>query len=211
MKELVAAIPPERFEEMDKGPDGRPAPSLINVLRHRRPIVIVDEAHNARTKLSFATLANTLPSCIIEFTATPDTSESASNVLHRVSAAELKTANMVKLPLGSQPQTVTVGVGNVDAGRAQAYAGDLAGKVRVDAEKRIITVFVPLEAGDEEKLLACVKTEGGRAAVAAAAETVRQIERAFGDGKPRVATPYELQADFFAPRTATRRPSPKRR
>ena len=41
------------------------------MLRLRRPIVIVDEAHNARTDLSFATLGNVLPSCIVEFTATP--------------------------------------------------------------------------------------------------------------------------------------------
>lgn len=396
MKDLVAAIPPERFGEMDLGPDGRPAPSLINVLRHRRPIVIVDEAHNARTKLSFATLANTLPSCIVEFTATPDTKENPSNVLHRVSAAELKSADMVKLPLrvvtrapgqrdqllaeaitlrgnletladqeaqagggylrpilliqaervdaceplrdqlvadfglgkdeiristgkldelkdvrniaspdcpiryiitveklregwdcpfayalcslratrsataieqivgrilrlpgatpkrhehlncaymfalaegnhleevlaelrdalvsngftpgeaervilpassallplGAQPQTVNVGAGNVDAGIAQAYAPDLMGKVRLSPEKGEITVFVPLAKADEEKLLACVKTEEGRTAVAAAAEIVRQIERAFGEGQPRLATPYELQRVFFIP------------
>jgi type III restriction enzyme len=46
-------------------------PSLVNVLRLRRPIVIVDEAHNARTELSFGMLGNVIPSCIIEFTATP--------------------------------------------------------------------------------------------------------------------------------------------
>ena len=69
------------------------------MLRLRRPIVIVDEAHNARTDLSFATLGNLLPSCIIEFTATPATTKHPSNVLHRVSAAELKSADMVKLPL----------------------------------------------------------------------------------------------------------------
>jgi len=59
----------------------------------------VDEAHNARTDLSFATLGNVLPSCIVEFTATPAREKTPSNVLHRVSAAELKTAQMVKLLL----------------------------------------------------------------------------------------------------------------
>jgi type III restriction enzyme len=49
--------------------------------------------------LSFSTLGEVLPSCIIEFTATPAQSGVASNVLHRVSAAELKAADMVKLPL----------------------------------------------------------------------------------------------------------------
>ncbi len=99
MKEHVAAIPPERYAGMDMGPDQLPAPSLMNALRHRRPIVIVDEAHNARTELSFSTLAAVQPSCIIEFTATPDLKKSPSNVLHRVSAAELKAEQMVKLPL----------------------------------------------------------------------------------------------------------------
>ncbi len=48
----------------------------------------------------FATLGNVLPSCIVEFTATPArTGAAPSNVLHHVSAAELKAADMVKLPL----------------------------------------------------------------------------------------------------------------
>ncbi|MFO1491744.1 MAG: hypothetical protein U1F77_06805, partial [Kiritimatiellia bacterium] len=63
------------------------------------PVVIVDEAHNARTDLSFATLGAVLPSCIVEFTATPARKKHPSNVLHHVSAAELKAADMVKLPL----------------------------------------------------------------------------------------------------------------
>lgn len=79
--------------------DGKPVQSLANVLRMHRPIVIVDEAHNARTQLSFETLARFNPSCIIEFTATPDTEDNPSNVLHSVSAQELKADNMIKLPI----------------------------------------------------------------------------------------------------------------
>lgn len=92
---------------LDAGPSGDPVPSLANVLRIRRPMVIVDEAHNARTDLSFDTLARLKPSLIVEFTATPVTPEEhrpekgiyASNVLHHVSAAELKAADMIKLPV----------------------------------------------------------------------------------------------------------------
>lgn len=79
--------------------------SLANVLRMWRPIIIVDEAHNARTPLSFDTLARFNPACIIEFTATPETQHApdrelfASNVLHHVSARELKAEDMVKLPI----------------------------------------------------------------------------------------------------------------
>lgn len=92
-------LPPEDTARLFEGADKKPVPSLVNMLRLRRPVVIVDEAHNARTDLSFATLGNLLPACIIEFTATPATKKQPSNVLHRVSAAELKAADMVKLPL----------------------------------------------------------------------------------------------------------------
>lgn len=97
--EHLLNVPADRLADLFPGADGKPKPSLVNMLRLRRPIVIVDEAHNARTDLSFSTLGNVLPSCIIEFTATPARSRNASNVLHRVSAAELKAADMVKLPL----------------------------------------------------------------------------------------------------------------
>ncbi len=94
-------------DALEIGPSGDPVQSLANVLRLRRPMVIVDEAHNARTDLSFDTLARLKPSLIIEFTATPVTPEEhkpekgiyASNVLHQVSAAELKAAEMIKLPI----------------------------------------------------------------------------------------------------------------
>jgi type III restriction enzyme len=69
------------------------------VLKLRRPIVIVDEAHNARTELSFATLARFNPACIVEFTATPDSQKNPSNVLYSVSAAELKAEDMIKMPI----------------------------------------------------------------------------------------------------------------
>ncbi|MBE0540550.1 MAG: DEAD/DEAH box helicase family protein [Verrucomicrobia bacterium] len=98
--EHLLNVPADRLADLLPGADGNPKPSLVNMLRLRRPIVIVDEAHNARTDLSFNTLGNVLPSCIVEFTATPARSGAApSNILHHVSAAELKAAEMVKLPL----------------------------------------------------------------------------------------------------------------
>lgn len=97
--EHLLNVPAARLADLMPGAGGKPKPSLVNMLRLRRPIVIVDEAHNARTDLSFSTLGNVLPSCIVEFTATPAREKQPSNVLHRVSAAELKTAQMVKLPL----------------------------------------------------------------------------------------------------------------
>ena len=73
--------------------------SLANVLRLRRPFVIVDEAHNSRTTLAFDMLARLNPSGILELTATPDMERTPSNVLHSVSAAELKAEEMIKLPV----------------------------------------------------------------------------------------------------------------
>jgi type III restriction enzyme len=73
--------------------------SLANVLRLRRPFVIVDEAHNSRTELAFDMLARFRPSGVLELTATPDLERTPSNVLHSVSAAELKAEEMIKLPV----------------------------------------------------------------------------------------------------------------
>ncbi|AXK72683.1 restriction endonuclease subunit R [Lysobacter sp. TY2-98] len=73
--------------------------SLANVLRLRRPFVVVDEAHNSRTELAFDMLARFRPSGVMELTATPDMERTPSNVLHSVSAAELKAEEMIKLPV----------------------------------------------------------------------------------------------------------------
>ncbi len=73
--------------------------SLANVLRLRRPFVVVDEAHNSRTELAFDMLARFRPSGVMELTATPDLERTPSNVLHSVSAAELKAEEMIKLPI----------------------------------------------------------------------------------------------------------------
>jgi type III restriction enzyme len=92
-------LPPDRLTSAEKYEDGKPIPTLANVLNVRRPLVIVDEAHNARTDLSFETLARFNPACILEFTATPDTKAHPSNVLHSVSARELKAEAMIKMPI----------------------------------------------------------------------------------------------------------------
>ncbi len=103
--------------------------SLANAILLRRPIVVMDEAHNARTPISFASLARFAPAFVLELTATPEQvhepdvrrpSEAvemkqkkidglggpsykrpryASNVLHACSALELKNEGMIKLPV----------------------------------------------------------------------------------------------------------------
>lgn len=92
-----------RLDKVD-GTD-RPISSLSNLLKLHRPVVIVDEAHNARTSLSFDTLARFDPALILELTATPQTKHDPardlypSNVLYSVSAAELKAEQMIKMPV----------------------------------------------------------------------------------------------------------------
>lgn len=75
---------------------GRVKHSLVNFFNIYRPIIIVDEAHKNRGgKSFFPTLQRLNPKCLVEFTATPKD----NNVLYSVSAAELKAANMIKLPV----------------------------------------------------------------------------------------------------------------
>lgn len=90
---------PEELKAGLERTNDEPKKSLANVLYMRRPLVIVDEAHNSRTPLSFETLARFHPACILEFTATPAIQEHPSNVLHSVSAAELKAEAMIKMPI----------------------------------------------------------------------------------------------------------------
>lgn len=70
--------------------------SFANLLHWHRPLVIVDEAHNAKSKLSVEVLNRVNADCIVEYTATPAKN---SNVIHSVSAAELKAEEMIKLPI----------------------------------------------------------------------------------------------------------------
>jgi len=70
--------------------------SFANLLQTVHPIMIVDEAHNAVTGLSREMQQRVSPSCIIEFTATPRLN---SNILHSVTAQELKDEQMIKLPI----------------------------------------------------------------------------------------------------------------
>ena len=82
---------------------GRVKYSVANWLYIQQPIVIVDEAHNTRTDRFFKSLSRVNPSCIIEMTATP---VPGNNVLYHVAAQELKTEQMIKLPivLAEHPQ-----------------------------------------------------------------------------------------------------------
>lgn len=86
------------LEQRDGSTDktGNPRFSFANLLHIHRPLMIVDEAHNAVTGLTRDMQARVNPCAIIEFTATPRLN---SNILHSVTAQELKSAEMIKLPI----------------------------------------------------------------------------------------------------------------
>ena len=76
-------------------PDTEPS-ALINVIRNLKPLVVVDESHNAESPLSVDMLSNLNPSFIFDLTATP---RNNSNIISYVDAMRLKKQNMVKLPV----------------------------------------------------------------------------------------------------------------
>ncbi|NLF09472.1 MAG: DEAD/DEAH box helicase family protein [Pirellulaceae bacterium] len=91
--------------QLSEPENGRVALSLANVMKMRGPVVIMDEAHNARTRISFDSLARFGPLAVLELTATPQQDHDpakekyASNVLQAVSALQLKREGMIKLPV----------------------------------------------------------------------------------------------------------------
>ena len=99
---------------------GKVKSSFANLLALHNPLIIIDEAHNARTTLTFDTLRRIHPAAIIEFTATPNESlDNGSNILFNVSASELKAEDMIKLPimLAEEPQGWKQAVGDAVANR----------------------------------------------------------------------------------------------
>ncbi len=70
--------------------------SFANLMHVHNPLVIVDEAHNVVSSLADEMQRRINPSAIIQFTATP---RNKSNILHTVTAQELKDEQMIKMPV----------------------------------------------------------------------------------------------------------------
>jgi len=83
-------------DALEKDEQGTIINSLANVVRISNPLVVVDEGHKTKTKLSIDFLSELNPSFIIEYTATP---RGDSNELVDISASELKEEEMVKIPI----------------------------------------------------------------------------------------------------------------
>lgn len=99
LMEHFTSLSAKQSEKLLKTENGQLSYSLSNLFNIRNPIIIVDEAHNARTELSFGFLKNLNPSFILELTATPEVKQYPLNVLYSVSAAELKSEKMLKIPM----------------------------------------------------------------------------------------------------------------
>lgn len=77
-------------------PDSDDEVQLMKVLQAVHPVVVVDESHNAVSRLSEQMLNDLQPSLVIDLTATP---KGNSNIICFTDALELKKNNMVKLPV----------------------------------------------------------------------------------------------------------------
>jgi len=73
--------------------------SLENVLKMKRPIIVIDEGHKAYSDKTRESLSGFNPSFILELTATPNAKHLVSNVLVDVSGVDLKNEQMIKLPI----------------------------------------------------------------------------------------------------------------
>lgn len=83
-------------KDLEKDKEGSVINSLANVVRKHSPLVVIDEGHRTTGELSIEFLSELKPSFVIEFTATP---RDGSNILVNTSASELKSEQMVKIPI----------------------------------------------------------------------------------------------------------------
>ena len=130
--------------------------SFANLLHTCRPLMIVDEAHNAVTGLTREMQARVNPSAIIEFTATPRDRRGRplNNILHSVTARELKVEAMIKLPiLLSEHDTWQGAVGGAIAARAS-----LAKSARDDADYIRPLVLFQAQPKNQEVTVDALKT-----------------------------------------------------
>lgn len=105
--------------------------SFANLMHLNRPLVIMDEAHKAGSKLSQEIYERINPAACVEFTATP---KGFNNILHTVSAQELKDEEMIKMPIILDEATTWQGAVNsaiLKRAELQTYADkDREGYIR---------------------------------------------------------------------------------
>ncbi len=90
------------YPDLDRAEGGPVKHSLYNVFKMLRPVVVLDEAHKAYgapdQAAEFVRSVNQLdPSLVLELSATPN--RNVSNLLVDISGVELKSEEMIKLPV----------------------------------------------------------------------------------------------------------------
>jgi type III restriction enzyme len=93
---LASFLQPDQGDSSDWLLPEHDVSALINVIRRLRPVVVVDESHNAESQLSVEMMKNLNPDFILDLTATP---RNNSNIISFVDALALKRQHMVKLPV----------------------------------------------------------------------------------------------------------------
>ena len=148
---------PETVPGLERLPDGGGIKlSFSNLLHLHRPLMIVDEAHNAVTGLTREMQARVNPCAIVEFTATPRDRKGRrlNNILHSVSARELKAEAMIKLPiLLSEHDTWQGAVSGAIAARAT-----LAASAKDDADYIRPLVLFQAQPKNQEVTVDALKT-----------------------------------------------------
>jgi type III restriction enzyme len=188
MEPHFSAVPSNApgLERSEDGPNkGSIKFSFANLMHMHRPLMIVDEAHNAMTSLSREMQARVNPCAIVEFTATPHLN---SNILHSVTAQELKSEEMIKLPIVlSEHVDWQSAVGSAIASRAA-----LAEKALLDTENYIRPIVLfQAQPRDEEVTVEVLKKH------LMETENISEEKIAIATGDQR-----ELDAiDLFDPKT----------
>ena len=147
---------PESTPGLERLDSGGVKLSFANLLHVHRPLMIVDEAHNAVTGLTREMQARVNPCAIVEFTATPrdHRGRPLGNILHSVTARELKAEAMIKLPiLLSEHDTWQGAVSGAIAARAS-----LAKSAKYDADYIRPLVLFQAQPKNQEVTVGALKT-----------------------------------------------------
>jgi len=95
--EFLREHPDLEVNDLSEGVPGAVKHSLFNALKIARPVIVLDEAHNAYTENRRKRLCEFNPRFMLELSATPQLG--VSNILVDVTGAALKREQMIKLPL----------------------------------------------------------------------------------------------------------------
>ena len=94
---LLEKHPDLHREDLFGAQSGMIRHSLFNALKIARPVIVLDEAHNAYSEDKRRQLCEFNPRMVLELSATPE--PEVSNIVVNISGEELRRERMIKLPL----------------------------------------------------------------------------------------------------------------